>query len=165
MSYDEFRRQHPESILSRSKFETAKETILAKMENLPSGKTWGDRIQGLVKILGRNMGELIFFPVFFSHFSKYQDASTFLQGVSDIALFTTGNKLVTATRIGAKLPIPIYMRPIAGMALGGTMILGGKEAATLLEMNRKKWQYMFDDGFGSLYTDGKSTTGHLASNL
>jgi hypothetical protein len=165
MSYDEFRRQQPGTALSKSEFDQAKELLLTKMESLPAGKSWGARVDALIKILGRNIGELIFFPVFFSHFSKYQDTSTFLQWASEIALFTTGNKLVTGTRIGAKLPIPFYMKPIAGMAMWGAFVLGGKEAATLLEMNRKKWQYMFDDGLGSLYSDGKSTSWHLAANL
>lgn len=79
MTYDEFRRQHPESQISKSEFESAKEAILTKIESLPAGKSWVDRVNSLMKLLGRNAGELIFFPVFFSHFSKYQDISTFMQ--------------------------------------------------------------------------------------
>lgn len=162
LSYEEYVKERSGTPVTREQFESMRQNILWAI-NTPGSispwASWSLRIQNIVKSVGRNAGELLFFPVFFSHFSKYQNTATFLQWASEMVLFTAWARLST------KVPMPPLLRPLGGLALGWAFVLGGKEASTALDMNRKKWEYMFDDGFGSLYTDGKSTTGHLASNL
>ncbi len=160
LSYEDYIKERSQNTLTRDQFDGMKNDVLHKIEWVSSTKTlWADRISSLIKMLGRNAGELIFLPVFFRHFGQYQNTATAAQWIAEMWLFTSWAKL------WSKIPIPWIGKFLTPLVGGWAFVIAGTWWASELDANRKKWQYLYNKWFGSLYTNGKSTTGHFVGNL
>ncbi len=93
-----------------------------------------------------------------SEVATYSNASTVFSASSDLAAFYLGQKSVDLVSklvpggAGRSLKLLRFPAWIAATMYSNRL---WKEA---LEGNKKKWQYIYQDGFGSIYTDGQSTT-------
>jgi hypothetical protein len=159
MSYEEYVRDRRENKITREQFNGMKSEIITKIDVRPPNLTWKQHLEGITKWIGKNAGELIFFPVFMHKFSKYQNTATAIQGLGEMAAFTAGAKL------GRYIPAPPFLRWAVPLVTGGLSVIGTTAWMEAADGAKKKWQYIFDNWPGSLYTKGKTYTGHLAGNL
>lgn len=93
-----------------------------------------------------------------SEVATYSNTATVFSASSDLAAFYLGQKSLDLVSKfvpgGAGRSLKLLKFP-AGIAATMYSNQLWKEA---LEGNKKKWQYLFQDGFGSMYTDWQSTT-------
>jgi hypothetical protein len=159
MTYEEYIRERPENKVTREQFDGMKKAIITHIDVKPPTMTWSIFLESTIKFLGKHVGELVFFPVFMHNFSKYQDLLTATQWISDAVVFTIASKKAR------NIPAPASIKWAVPMLAWWLAVIGTHTWAEALDGTKKKWQYLFDNGFGSIYTKGKSYTWHLAGNF
>lgn len=159
MTYEEYIRERPTSTITRQQFEGMKKTILMKIDIRPPNLTWRQHLEGISKWIGKHAGELVFFPVFMHSFSKYQNTANALAWLGEMAVFTAW------ARFARYIPAPPFLRWTTPLLWWWAAVLATHAWLEAADATKIKWQYMFDNGFGSLYSKWKSYLGHLAGNL
>lgn len=159
MSYEEYVRNRPENKVNREEFERMKSAIVTHIDAKPPAMKWVTFLENTMKFLGKHAWEIIFFPIFFHNFSKYQNIVTVTQGLSDATVF------ISASKKAKNIPAPASIKWAVPLLAWGMAVVWMHMWVEALDGTKKKWQYLFDNGFGSIYTKGKSYTWHLIGNL
>lgn len=137
------------------------DAIRANPENYMSKISYGDLTKKWLKWI---LNHGILFPLdvlLASEVATYSNSATVFSASSDLAAFYLGQKSIDLV---SKL-IPGGAWRAMKLARFPAWIVATMYSSQLwkeaLEWNKKKWQYLAHDGFGSMYTDGQSVTGNM----
>lgn len=161
ISYEDFKKNHPEISLSEAQFQKEKTKILRHIElsaeEVRSGKISSQT--ALSKIQTKFSGmmfEAFFWPMFFHQARKNQTPVNILSGLSEVAGFQAG------LRAAKYVKMPGMAKFFTPLILGGAGVIGSSHLTeALLEKTHAKWK-LFQR---ANYRDTRSAFVHGATGL